>query len=86
VSFWRRIALWTFSVGWLLPIGCGLVLVDNWLVREVYPSIHGGASHHGVNSFEPYFFGRQFVMMGFCWLALVVVYWTSRLMAEARQD
>ena len=77
--FWRRIALWSFSVGWLVPMGLGLLLADQWFAGRVYDAVQGRAGKPILNSFEPYFAARPCILVAFLWLSLAVMYWAWKL-------
>jgi hypothetical protein len=85
MSDFGRIVVWTFSVGWLLPLGAGLLLLDDWVHSILSPSIEGGASTEHLNSFPFYNAARVAFATAFLWLALATCYWAHRQLRRAER-
>jgi len=86
MSPFARLALWVFSTCWLLPLGLGLFLLFDWFEFTVTPSIRAGESNENLNSWAPYIPAKLAILVGFAWMAVVVFYWSSRLLRRGSKS
>lgn len=78
----KKIFLFVFSIGWLVPLYWSFFSLFEWLNTDVSMAIYKKPLQFG--SFYAFYYARSLFFIAFFWLCLVVIYWSLRLIFKTK--
>jgi hypothetical protein len=78
----KKIFLFIFSIGWLVPVYWSFYSLFEWLNTDVSTAIYKKPLQFG--SYYAFYYARTLFFIAFFWLCLVVIYWGLRLVFKTK--